>query len=217
LVEAWNVVSDLSESIRKNFSVEDIAKIRKYLDDTGESITSLQKRIPANKDFAKNWIDNLHWFGKQIGKKGDYVVEEAGEVFYRTISKDHYDELLKNKKISPTGECTTSPNQDFSEDYEGVLVKFYVKKGTIDKLRLIGVSDGHPRVTHYFGDMPSAKKVKETTGMSWNQTRARFKVETLEKTGNQQVNIALGKGDALDIFNENIVTIEMIKITDIKK
>lgn len=222
LVEAWKVVSDLPESIRKSFSVEEFAKIRKYLDDSGETIESLQKRIPANKDFAKVWIDNLHRFGKQIGKKGDYIVEEAGEVFYRAIPKDHYEELLKGKKLLKSdewkakgltiigGEGSTSPKLAFSTDYDGVLVKYYLKKGTIDKFVDIGVMNNKKLlIKKYYGDMPTSKEYKELTGEKWTINRVQFKLESNPKNPDQ-VNIQLGKDKGIDIFNENLITIEII-------
>ncbi len=65
-----------------------------------------------------------------------------------------------------TGETTTSPNMAFSEGYEGILVQFKVKRGTIDELREIGVTDGNPLVERKFGKMPTAKDI----GGNWNQT-----------------------------------------------
>ena len=53
-----------------------------------------------------------------------------------------------------TGETTTSPNMAFSEGYEGILVQFKVKRGTIEKLENIGIASGnHPdilRIARYF-------------------------------------------------------------------
>ena len=56
--------------------------------------------------------------------------------------------------------------------------------------------------------MPTVKDI----GGNWNQTNARFKVETLKSTGKKQVNIALGKGTALEKFNDNILEFELIQI-----
>ena len=53
------------------------------------------------------------------------------------MSKEHYDELLRTNKMRATGETTTSPNMAFSEGYEGILVQFKVKRGTIEKLETI--------------------------------------------------------------------------------
>ena len=40
---------------------------------------------------------------------------------------------LLNNKMRATGETTTSPNMAFSEGYEGILVEFKVKRGTVFK------------------------------------------------------------------------------------
>ena len=145
--------------------------------------------------------------GKFVKKIGDYEVYEGGEVFYRTMSKEHYDLLLSTKKLSATGETFTSPILKYSEGYEGYLVKIQTKPGTIEKLQSIGVSDGTDLVKSQFMEMP-----KSTSG--WGDSKVLFKKETKAGiTPNQgQVNIGLGKGTGLDTFNENIIGIELIKI-----
>lgn len=55
-------------------------------------------------------------------------------VNYRTISSEHYEELSKTNRVRGTGETTTSPTLEFSEKYEGYLVQFKVKRGTIKQL-----------------------------------------------------------------------------------
>jgi hypothetical protein len=87
------------------------------------------------------------------------------------------------------------------------LVKFQVKGGTIDELKKIGISDGTSEVTSQFGSMPT--KTSHPDG-KWNLHNARFK---FEKT---QVNIALGQtdGEAMKIFNNNLVDFELIKIIE---
>lgn len=107
-----------------------------------------------------------------------------------------------------TGETTTSPNIAFSEGYEGILVQFKVKRGTIDELREIGVTDGNPLVERKFGKMPTAKDI----GGNWNQTHTRFKVETLRNSNTKQINIALGQEKGLNQFNNNIIEFQLIKI-----
>ena len=145
--------------------------------------------------------------GNKVGTKGAYEVFEEGEVFYRSLSKEHYDELVKTGRMPGTGECTTSPNQAFSEAYEGMLVKFKVKPGTIDELKAIGITDGTPLVKAEFGTMPTNADI----GGGWNQTRARFKTETLKSKNTPQVNIALGQGSALNKFNDNLLEFQFIK------
>ena len=159
----------------------------------------------ANK--ASKLVDNLD-LGQFVNKIGDYEMYENGEVFYRTMSKEHYEELLKTGRMIGTGETTTSPTRAFSESYEGYLVQFKMKRGTIDELKLIGVTDGNPLVKRLFGKMPMNSEV----GGNWSKSKARFKVETLRTTNSKQVNIALGQGEALNIFNNNIIEYQLIKI-----
>jgi hypothetical protein len=139
--------------------------------------------------------------GNFIKKIGDYEVYEGGEVFYRTMSKEHYEILLSTKKLSATGETFTSPTQIYSEGYKGYLVRISTQHGTIDKLKSIATTDGTPDVLRKFGQMPQSLS-------GWSQNKALFKSE------NGQVNIGLGKGDALNIFNDNINGIELIKIIE---
>lgn len=123
------------------------------------------------------------------------------------MSREHYEELVKTNRMPGTGETTTSPTMLFSESYEGVLVQFKVKRGTIDELRSIGVSDGHPLINQHFGKMPNNQDI----GGGWNTSKARFKVETLLSSKKKQINISLGKGEALDRFNSNIIEFKKIK------
>ncbi len=193
LDEADNIIVDEEGNI-----------LNKAITKEGEEIELLEK---VDGVVLAKLVKSLS-LGKKIGTKGAYEIYEEGEVFYRAISKDHYDELIRTNRMPGTGECTTSPNKVFSEDYSGYLMKFKVKIGTIDDLKLIGVTDGNPLVKAQFGEMPTAKDI----GGSWNNTSARFKVETLKSTGQQQVNIALGKGKALEKFNDNILEFELIQI-----
>ncbi|MEQ9411347.1 MAG: DUF6531 domain-containing protein [Fuerstiella sp.] len=126
-----------------------------------------------------------------------------GEVFYRTMSQEHYDELVKTGRMPGTGETSTSPTKAFSEDYKGVTVEFEMKPGTTAELEAIGISDGSPHTKSVYPDMPSPAK---TAG--WNKTNARFKTESL--AGKPQINIQLGKGKALDVFNDNIVSFKKV-------
>ena len=40
---------------------------------------------------------------------------------------------FRTNRMRATGETTTSPNMAFSEGYEGILVQFKVKRGTVFK------------------------------------------------------------------------------------
>ena len=155
----------------------------------------------AGKSISK-LVEKLN-LGKFIKKIGDYEVYENGEVFYRTMSKEHYDELLRTNKIRATGETTTSPNMTFSEGYEGILVQFKVKRGTIEKLENIGIAARNNKMA-----LKKHQNLKLDIS-PWNEKYARFKLEK------GQVNIALGKGEALKIFNDNILEFKFVK--EIKK
>ncbi|MGU3347441.1 two-partner secretion domain-containing protein [Pseudomonas monsensis] len=127
-------------------------------------------------------------FGKitktsQIGGK---LVDE--EIFFRAMSQEHYDDLISTGKLPATGETFISPTKDFSLDYDGVLVKFDLWPGAVDALSGIGVRDKSKVVRNIYPDMPLS-----TSG--WTMTNAYFKGE------GGQVNIGLGKGPALDMFN----------------
>ena len=52
------------------------------------------------------------------------------ETFYRTMSKEDYEEFVKTGKVPATSETFISPTQGFSENYDGVMVKFSMKPGT---------------------------------------------------------------------------------------
>ena len=119
------------------------------------------------------------------------------------MSKEHYDELLRTNKIRATGETTTSPNMTFSEGYEGILVQFKVKRGTIEKLENIGIAARNNKMA-----LKKHQNLKLDIS-PWNEKYARFKLEK------GQVNIALGKGEALKIFNDNILEFKFVK--EIKK
>ena len=141
-------------------------------------------------------------------KVGDlifYAEEDGYEVYYRTMSLKNYESFKKTGKIPATGETTISPTQKFSEEgYNGVLVKFKVKKGTTDKLIDIGVRAESSTLAKEFSNMN-----KSTSG--WGKNHARFK----EEKG--QLNIGLGKEKALNIFNENIVEADVINMNNKKE
>jgi RHS repeat-associated protein len=125
----------------------------------------------------------------------------AGETFFRTMSQEHYDELVRTGKMPGTGETSTSPTKAFSEGYDGVTVEFEMKPGTTQQLADIGVSDGAPHTKSVHPDLPLAEK-------GWNKTSARFKTESLH--GKPQINIQLGRGKGLDVFNSNIVSFKKV-------
>lgn len=90
-----------------------------------------------------------------------------------------------------------SPTQSFSEAYEGRLVKFTVEPGTTDLLSEIGVRDYSAMARGEYPDMPPVSK-------GWMRSSAFFKGE------GDQINIGLGSGFALDVFNDGITNFEEI-------
>jgi hypothetical protein len=149
--------------------------------------------------------------GGNIVKMFDkYEARQYAEIFYRKMPSEHYDNLKSNFKLlkSVNNETSTSPNASFSQSYDGVLVKMWVEPGTIDKLKAIGVrgqQDLLPLLQQSFGNLPHS-------GKGWHPTKVQFKVETNEVvTPNfKQVNIQLGSGEGVKIFNHNLLYFEKI-------
>ncbi len=94
--------------------------------------------------------------------------------------------------------------------HEGTLVRITVKKGTMDQLRNIGVS-ANAGTSKLFPGLPT-----ETS--DWTANNAMFKLEGSKRAkhayiramneGKGVVNTGLGKGEALKIFNSNILKYE---------
>jgi RHS repeat-associated protein len=120
------------------------------------------------------------------------------ETYYRTMSREHFDELKRTGKLPPTRETFISPTRGFSEDYDGVLVEFKMKQGTTDALKDIGVRDTSKITASEVGELPTVSK-------GWTANNAYFKGE------GDQINIGLGKGKALDLFNDNIESFSPIR------
>jgi hypothetical protein len=121
----------------------------------------------------------------------------SGEVYYRTMSGEHYASLQATGRVSATRETFISPTASFSSTYEGTMVRFVVRPGTTDALANIGVRDSSAMTSGMFPDIPLVSK-------GWTATSAFFKGE-----GNQ-INIGLGRGPALDIFNNAITDWEQV-------
>ena len=136
--------------------------------------------------------------GNLVGKVDDVVkgANKGGlntEVYYRTMSQADYDYLRMTGELPATGETFISPTKSFSSNYDGVMVEFELNSGTTSSLEQIGVSNGNraPKIREFYPDMPYVSK-------GWAENNAQFKWET------NQINIGLGRGKALEIFNSNI-------------
>ena len=125
------------------------------------------------------------------------------ETFYRTMSQEHWEELQQTGRMPGTTETSTSPTKAFSDDYKGVTVEFEMEPGTTAKLEAVGVSDGTPHTKSVYPDMPQGSS-------GWTKDHARFKTERLKSTGKPQINIQLGKGKGLDVFNSNIASFKKV-------
>lgn len=127
------------------------------------------------------------------------VVENAKhQTFYRRMSVEHWEELLKTNKLSATKETCISPSASYCKKFDGVLVKFTMKSGTYDSLLKIGKRHkGNGKAKKVYPDLDDADS-------GWTESNTLFKVE------GDQVNIGLGQGNGLKRFNENIVDFEVI-------
>ena len=83
-----------------------------------------------------------------------------------------------------------------ASQYEGATVQFTVKAGTTDSLLGIGVRNAGLTAEPY-GSLPLVSR-------GWTSSDAFFKLE------GATVNIGLGRGAALDIFNSNITNFSLI-------
>jgi RHS repeat-associated protein len=120
------------------------------------------------------------------------------ETLYRAMSDRHFAALERTGMLSPTGETFTSPTQSFSEDYDGQLVKFNLATGTLAALEAVGVRDDSPATEGRYPNMPRVSA-------GWNRRNAFFKGE------GPQINIGLGRGPGLQIFNEGIVSYDHVQ------
>jgi hypothetical protein len=122
----------------------------------------------------------------------------GGETYYRTMSRADADELLLTGRVPATRETFISPNRAFSENYEGVLVEFRLRPGTTQQLEVVGVRDASALTGSTYPGMPRVSR-------GWTGSSAFFKAE------GGQINIGLGRGTALDIFNENIRRFSVVR------
>ncbi len=82
------------------------------------------------------------------------LTAEGGEVFYRTMSVAHAEELLATGRVPATAETFISSKQAFSEGYEGALVQFRLQAGTTEQLAAISVRDASALSSAAYPGMP---------------------------------------------------------------
>ncbi len=121
----------------------------------------------------------------------------GNEVMYRSMTPEQARVFERTGRIPATGETSVSPLRSYAEQYDGVTYQITVKPGTSAQLQNIGVA-ANEATSVQFPDLSTQ------TG-SWNQTNARFKVESGQTT------TQLGRGVALDIFNLNIIDYQVVR------
>ena len=136
----------------------------------------------------------------------------GNEIFYRRISYEDFMKLKTYGELPATSETFISPLKAYSEQgYNGVLVKFTTKPGTMDLLKKIGTT-GNSATNRLFPDLPR-------TGKGWTEkTQVQFKLEGQGKPyvnkGKGVVNTGLGRAGGKETFEKQIIYFE--KIGDVK-
>ncbi|PKE30568.1 filamentous hemagglutinin [Rahnella sp. AA] len=120
----------------------------------------------------------------------------GNEIYYRSMSEEHFEMLQRTGVLPATGETSISPVLSYSSKYDGIAVKFTLAPSTSAMLQEIGIAANKPASVQ----LPN---LSTQTG-KWNQTNARFKIE------GGQMSTQLGQGSALDIFNSNIIQFNKI-------
>jgi hypothetical protein len=136
----------------------------------------------------------------QTAKTGQSLAaaESAGaETYYRTMSQTHYEQLLATGKLPATAETFISPSLNYARQYAGVTVQFALRGGTTDSLLNIGVRNAGLG-GEMFESLPLVQK-------GWTSSNAFFKLE------GDVINVGLGRGTALETFNNNILTFGLPK------
>lgn len=89
----------------------------------------------------------------------DFAHVDVGyETMFRTLSPEHYDEFLRTGRMPGTTETFTSPTRAFSDAYDGVLIEFQLKPGTLDRLREMGVRAHGKRNAALMPDFAGSEK-----------------------------------------------------------
>lgn len=177
----------------------------------------------AAVDYVPDQEFNLHWdwyvgaglagaaIGAGIGMAASYyatgsIASSTSNVmsglfgktaFYSNMSADDYATLQSTGKIPKGTETFISPNATYASQYNGVTVKFTVRNRTVNWLAKIGVRDTSALVSSTYPSMPVVSK-------GWMAANAFFKAEC------DIINIGLGFGTALELFNRGILLFGLI-------
>jgi YD repeat-containing protein len=195
--------------------------------DADEPVRDLRARLAGDENLRRMVAQDWEWWGRRshLGAAGtggaagahppptlEFAAEElcqmdevnsavmgtvgslsvvGGERVFRAMTQAHADQLFATDRLLATRETFLSPTESYARQYTGVVVEFALEPGTLARLEGIGVRDGSARVLSQYPLMPLVKP-------GWVWQNAYFKKEGL------QINIGLGKGQALQIFNDGI-------------
>lgn len=120
--------------------------------------------------------------------------ETGSETFYRTMNSEAAESFLKTGQMSAGTETFISPTKSFAQNYSGVLFEINLRPGTVSQLQNIGVRNA--AIGHPLKHLPLVQS-------GWKGANAFFKLEKTALNPNH-INIGLGNGRALNIFNSNI-------------
>jgi RHS repeat-associated protein len=150
--------------------------------------------VYTGMSFVDAVVGTLSLGASSIAQVPGRMAPRGVETFYRSMSQSHFDTLTQTGKLTATAETFISPTRGFAAEYRGVLVEFTMSAGTTRALQGIGVRDVSKIARNQFPSLPIVQK-------GWATRNAYFKGEGI------QVNIGLGRGPAIDIFNQNILGI----------
>lgn len=157
-----------------------------------KSLSEEDKILESAKFFALWYAPKLF----RTSRSGVSGSSQSGgvEVYYRTMQATELEHLeLTGMLPRPLrGETGISPTQFYSEArYSGSLVEFRLRDGTTDELAAIGFRDTSRLTSRSWSELP---RVME----GWGERGTFFKGEI------NQVNILLGYGEGIQIFNHNL-------------
>ena len=160
----WNFNSEISKTAVKNsegnytlgrgneWSLPKTGTPYVELGNKGQGLVSVTSYNAVTNDYSRNY-----------------------DVFYRTISKEHYEILKNTGNLKGTGETSTSPKLGFTDSYDGIQLKFYTKQGTINEMEKIGLRSEGNVVKDKYPDMPMPE-----TSPGWGYKFVRFKEEKIK-------------------------------------